>query len=189
MFIQTEETPNPNALKFLTNSKIIKENQNITYNQGGDFASSPRFIQDIFTINSVKTVTVFPDFLTVMIDDETKWPMVRAEIIHILIESGSNGMLKIDENTTQNDEKTQQIFEGIAKEIADLIDERVRPAVEMDGGDIEFIRFDEETGIVYVRMKGSCNGCPSSSATLKGGIKKMLEYYVPEVTDVMPIEE
>ena len=66
---------------------------------------------------------------------------------------------------------------------------QIRPSLQKDGGDIEFVKFEAETGIVYVKMKGSCSGCPSSSATLKGGIKRMLEYYVPEVTDVLPIEE
>lgn len=188
MFIQTEETPNPNALKFLTNSQIITENQNITYTKNGNLSNAPKFIQDIFAIQAVKTITVFPEFLTVAIEDETKWQTIRPEIIHILIEYGSNGTLKIEANPSEEKPK-QTNFEGIEKEIFELIEERVRPAVEMDGGDIEFVKFEAETGIVYVRMKGSCSGCPSSSATLKSGIKRMLEYYVPEVTDVLPIEE
>ena len=189
MFIQTEETPNPNALKFLTNSKILSDNQNITYTKDGNLSTSPKFIQDIFAINAVKNITAFPDFLTVLIEDEAKWQTIRPEIIHILIEHGSNGKLQIATQSNENEEKPEANFEGIEKEIHDLIEERVRPAVEMDGGDIEFVKFEAETGIVYVRMKGSCSGCPSSSATLKDGIKRMLEYYVPEVTDVLPVEE
>lgn len=188
MFIQTEETPNPNALKFITNSQIIEDNQNITYTREGDLLSVPIFVQDIFAISSVKSVTVFPNFITVMINEGTTWEFIRPEIIHTLIEHGSNGNLVIKENT-HNDIKEPKNFEGISKEINDLIEERVRPAVEMDGGDIEFVKFEDTTGIVYVTMKGSCSGCPSSSATLKDGIKRMLEYYVPEVTDVMQIEE
>lgn len=188
MFIQTEETPNPGALKFITNSKVIEDNQNITYNKSGESSSLPRFVEDIFAIAEVTSVTVFPNFITVKIEEGKTWDLIRPEIIHILIEHGSNGNLTVQESLKSEKQETQN-FEGISKEIYDLIEERVRPAVEMDGGDIEFIRFEEETGIVYVRMKGSCSGCPSSSATLKGGIKRMLEYYVPEVTDVMPIEE
>ncbi|MFT4967764.1 MAG: Fe-S cluster biogenesis protein NfuA [Candidatus Deianiraeaceae bacterium] len=187
MFIQTEETPNPLSLKFVTNSEIISSSHNVSYQRNGNLEESPKFIQDIFSINKVTSVMVNAEFITITIEEESKWDVIKPEIIHILLEYGQNGGLSINE--AKKDATPAKEFEGIEKEINDLIDERVRPAVEMDGGDIEFIKFDEESGVVYVRMKGACEGCPSSSATLKNGILRMLEYYVPEVTDVIPMEE
>lgn len=187
MFIQTEETPNPLSLKFITNCEIAAQGYNISYQRSGNFDGSPKFIQDIFSIEKVQSVMVNAGFLTVSVGNEEDWKLTKPEVIHILLDYGQNGGLKIATENTE--EKLKKDFEGVAKEINDLIEERVRPAVEMDGGDIEFVRFDEQEGIVYVKMKGSCSGCPSSSATLKGGIKRMLEYYVPEVVDVVPVDE
>jgi len=188
MFIQTEETPNPLSVKFITNSEIVSQNYNISFQRNGMLDGAPMFIQDIFSIERVTSVMVNAEFITVSIEEKAQWSLIKPEIIHILLEHGQNGNLKINDNSTQTTESPKTEFEGIEKEINDLIEERVRPAVEMDGGDIEFIRFDEQEGIVYVKMKGSCDGCPSSSATLKNGIKRMLEYYVPEVMDVVPVE-
>jgi Fe-S cluster biogenesis protein NfuA len=188
MFIQTEETPNPLSLKFITNSEIISQNYNISFQRNGNLDDAPNFIKDIFLIEKVTSVMVNAEFITVLIEEHAQWSFVKPEIIHILLDHGQNGGLKIGSDDAKKEEKPKKEFEGIEKEINDLIEERVRPAVEMDGGDIEFIRFDEPEGIVYVKMKGSCDGCPSSSATLKNGIKRMLEYYVPEVVDVVPVE-
>ena len=182
MFIQVEETPNPLSLKFLLNIEIAPQDYCVSYTKDGDMNETPQFIQDILAINTVTNVTVFSQFITVLISNSNEWQTIKPEVIHILLENAQINGLKIIQ--TQNIQEKRE-FSGIEKEIVELIEERVRPAVEMDGGDIEFIRFDEETGIVYVRMKGSCDGCPSSSATLNGGIKRMLEYYVPEVTDVV----
>ena len=184
MFIQTEETPNPLSLKFLLNIEIAPDGYCASFAKNGDMQSTPNFVQDVLAIKSVVNVTVFSQFITVSIEEES-WSTIKAEVIHILLEHSQSTGLKIIQSTHEPEVKRE--FSGIEKEIVDLIEERVRPAVEMDGGDIEFVKFDEETGIVYVRMKGSCDGCPSSSATLNGGIKRMLEYYVPEVTDVQQI--
>ncbi|MDA0617160.1 MAG: NifU family protein [Proteobacteria bacterium] len=189
MFIQTEETPNPLSLKFITNCEITSQGYNVSYQRSGVLDDAPNFIKDIFTIEKVSSVMVNSGFVTVLVEDTQDWKLVKPEIIHILLDHGQNGGLKIGENADAKEETPKKEFKGIEKEIADLIEERVRPAVEMDGGDIEFIRFDEQEGIVYVKMKGSCSGCPSSSATLKSGIQRMLEYYVPEVVDVVPVED
>lgn len=185
MFIQTEETPNPLSLKFLLNIEIAPEGYCASFAKNGDMNATPNFVQDILLISSVVNVTVFSQFATVSIEDGASWNTIKPEIIHILLEHAQSTGLKIAQSTQEPEVKRE--FSGIEKEIVELIEERVRPAVEMDGGDIEFVRFDEETGIVYVKMKGSCDGCPSSSATLNGGIKRMLEYYVPEVTDVQQV--
>jgi Fe-S cluster biogenesis protein NfuA len=186
MFIQTEETPNPLAMKFITNAEIVQQNHNISYNKSGNLQDVPKFLQDLLHIEKVVNIMVNGEFMTISIEEGANWSLIKPEVIHILLEYSQNGGLKVEEKIQKEEKKK---FEGIEKEISDLIDERVRPAVEMDGGDIEFVRFDEEEGIVYVKMKGSCDGCPSSSATLKHGIKRMLEYYVPEVVDVIPVIE
>ena len=185
MFIQTEETPNPLSLKFLLNIEIAPDGYCASFAKNGDMQSTPNFVQDILSIPAVLNVTVFSHFVTASIEEGATWNIIKPEIIHILLEHAQSTGLKIATSTEEPEAKRE--FSGIEKEIVDLIEERVKPAVEMDGGDIEFVRFDEETGIVYVKMKGSCDGCPSSSATLNGGIKRMLEYYVPEVTDVQQI--
>lgn len=184
MFIQTEETPNPLAMKFITNSEIVQKNYNVSYSKSGNLQDIPKFVKDLFQIQSIANIMVNGEFITISIEDDANWGLVKPEVIHILLDYSQNGGLKVEKKIEKEAKKE---FEGIEKEIAELIDERVRPAVEMDGGDIEFIRFDEGEGIVYVKMKGSCDGCPSSSATLKNGIKRMLEYYVPEVIDVVPV--
>lgn len=184
MFIQTEETPNPLSMKFITNLDIVSQNDNIVYQKNGDIENIPNFVKDLLSIEKVNTIMINSQFITISIENDAKWDTIKPEIIHILLDYGQNGGLKI-EKSSNDDTSQKKEFVGIEKEIYDLIEERVRPAVEMDGGDIEFIRFDEESGIVYVKMKGSCDGCPSSSMTLKNGIKRMLEYYVPEVVDVV----
>lgn len=187
MFIQVEETPNPLSLKFITNSEIIATGHNVVFNQNGNLDDAPPFIKDIFEIENITNVMISNQFITVSVAESSMWNIVKPEIIHILLDYAQRGNLSVQEQS--DEKKSAKEFVGIEKEIYDLIEERVRPAVEMDGGDIEFIRFDQEQGIVYVKMKGSCSGCPSSSATLKGGIQRMLEYYVPEVTDVVPVED
>jgi len=188
MFIQTEETPNPLSLKFLLNIEIAPSGYCASFAKNGDMNATPDFIKDILTIDSVVNVTAFSQFVTVLVDEQSVWGIVKPEVIHILLEHAqSKGLVGLVNDSGGDDPSEKREFSGIEKEIVDLIEERVRPAVEMDGGDIEFVRFDEETGIVYVKMKGSCDGCPSSSATLNVGIKRMLEYYVPEVVDVQQV--
>lgn len=198
MFIQAEKTPNPLSMKFITNSEIAPQNTNVVYQKNGNLENIPNFVKDIFLIEKVTTVMINSQFITISIKEEVNlgsfneddaWATIKPEIIHILLDHGQNNGLKVENEPQPNHGIEKKEFTGIEKEINDLIEERVRPAVEMDGGDIEFVRFEESTGTVFVKMKGSCDGCPSSSATLKGGIQRMLEYYVPEVVDVVPITE
>ena len=154
MFIQTEQTPNPQTLKFLP-GKVVMDDGTAFFQNIGEAADSP-FAKRLFDVDGVEGVFFGSDFINI-----TK--------------KGEDKSLEIDENDTD-----------IVKQIKELLDTRVRPAVAMDGGDIIYDSFKD--GVVYLHMQGACSGCPSSTATLKMGIENMLKHYVPEVQEVRPID-
>jgi len=185
MFIQTEETPNPATLKFLPGEKVI-EKGTVDFASSGDALKSP-LAQRLFGIIGVTRVFIAPDFVSVTKANDTDWSMLTPMVLAALMEHLSTGQPVLDEDfftaqaapAVEDDELTAQIKE--------LLDERVRPMVAMDGGDIVFDRFED--GIVYLSMQGACSGCPSSTMTLKSGIENMLRHYIPEVIEVRPAQE
>ena len=185
MFIQTEQTPNPSSLKFVFEEKIFNSSTSITFLKS-DEKKSP-FAIDIFAIDGILSFYICSDFVTITKDDSFDWSLLKPQILQIMMDyigqklpflpvEFDNQKLNRYENLTQ-----------IEKEIVELIEDRVKPAVAMDGGDVEFVKYTPEDGIVYLRMYGACSGCPSSDATLKGGIKRMLQQYIPEVYDVAQV--
>ncbi len=181
MFIETQETPNPQTMKFIPGVAILKSGIK-SYSTDEDATSSP-LARNLFKIQGVKGVFLTPDFITVTKGLEYKWdylkPIVLAAIVDhfvaglpVHIESAASEVA--GDAVHSNDDTTSQII--------DLIETRVRPAVAQDGGDITFKSF--KNGIVYVELRGSCSGCPSSTITLKGGIENMLKHYIPEVIGV-----
>ncbi len=187
MFIQTEATPNPEVLKFLPGREVLTEGS-------GDFrdaetaAASP-LAAELFGIDGVVRVFYGPDFVTVGKDPDHDWSHLKAPILAAIMDHFTSGAPLFAGEAAQgggHDEDT--VYEGetaqVVAEIKDLLDTRIRPAVAQDGGDIVFNRFDADTGVVWLHMRGACSGCPSSSATLKAGVENMLKHYVPEVTRV-----
>jgi Fe-S cluster biogenesis protein NfuA len=194
MFIQTEETPNPATLKFIPDGQTVLEGGgNVEFkNQKQAATKSPLALQ-LFAILGVEAVFFGQDFITITKTKNIEWPRLKAEILATIMDfyvSGKPIMFeqKLPEseiNTINNDPKAQD--SEIVKQIKELIEIKVRPAVAMDGGDITFHSFED--GIVKLQLKGSCSGCPSSIITLKNGIENMLKHYIPEVMAVEQIEE
>lgn len=186
MFIQTEETPNPNSVKFLFDSPIaISAPVEYTKNtHSGNFAS------DIFETHGVEGVYITNNFLTITKADSEPWSVIKPQILHILSEYLIQKKPLISDDSAVENAEAKPNYDNLSaveKEIVELIEERVRPAVAMDGGDIQFIKYESDSGIVYLRMHGACSGCPSSSSTLQGGVKRMLQHYIPEITDVIGV--
>ncbi|MEB3701707.1 NifU family protein [Candidatus Bealeia paramacronuclearis] len=182
MFIQTEETPNPQALKFLPGRIVMEEGScEITSSEG---AQKSPLAERLFRINGVQGVFYGSEFITVTKREDLDWGVLKPSILASIMEhylcheplfQGEN---KFSSTSSENDDP-------LVLQIKELLDTRIRPAVAMDGGDIVFDKFEE--GVVYLRMQGSCSGCPSSSATLKTGIENMLRHYVPEVVEVRAV--
>ena len=193
MFIQTEATPNPEVLKFLPGRDVLGEGAR-EYRSIDEAEDSP-LAEAIFELEGVRRVFLGADFLTVTRDaDGLGWPQMKAPILAAIMEHFTSGAPVLRAGTAAAGEADDDqghdggVYEGdtaqVVAEIKDLLDTRIRPAVAQDGGDITFSRFEPETGVVWLHMRGACSGCPSSAATLKSGVENMLKHYVPEVTRV-----
>ncbi len=181
MFIQTETTPNPASMKFLPDC-IVLENGAADF-PNSDAAQSSPLAQRLFLVGGVKGVFLGHDFITVTKSADADWQTLKPQILAGIMEYFSSGQPVINAGAQSPALSGDQVDE-ISAQIIELLETRVRPAVAMDGGDIAFDRFED--GIVYLHLRGSCAGCPSSTATLKMGIENMLKHYVPEVVEVRP---
>jgi Fe-S cluster biogenesis protein NfuA len=188
MFIQTEATPNPEVLKFLPGRDVLAEGSR-DFRSMDEAAASP-LAADLFDIEGVTRVFFGADFVTVGKDAHHDWPHLKAPVLAAIMDHFTSGrpLFKAEDEGGGASDHDDVVYEGetaqIVAEIKDLLDTRIRPAVAQDGGDILFNRFEPETGVVWLHMRGACSGCPSSSATLKAGVENMLKHYVPEVTRV-----
>ena len=183
MFIQTEATPNPEVLKFLPGRPLLPGGSR-EFTTQAEAAASP-LARALFDLPGVTRVYYGDEFLTVMKDPDPEWAHLKAPILaEIMDHFTSGGPLIVGEEAPADEEVYEGETAQIVAEIKDLIDTRIRPAVAQDGGDILFARFEPDTGVVYLNMRGACSGCPSSAATLKSGVENLLRHYVPEVTRV-----
>ena len=184
MFIQTEDTPNPETLKFIPGNMILKKGT-ADFSSKGEASDSP-LASRLFEIDGVSRVFLATDFISVTKDPQLDWNTLKPAILTGIMEHFSTGLPAINETDDSEDESNNYEDSETIKQIKDLLETRVRPAVAMDGGDITFCSF--ESGVVTLQMKGACAGCPSSTATLKMGIENMLRHYIPEVTEVRAAE-
>ena len=186
MFIQTEATPNPEVLKFLPGRDVLADGSRDF--RSPDQASVSPLAAEIFQIDGVVRVFFGADFVTVGKDPDVDWSHVKAPILAAIMDHFTSGKALFDDEVQESSGHDDDVYEGetaqVVAEIKDLLDTRIRPAVAQDGGDILFNRFEPDTGVVWLHMRGACSGCPSSSATLKAGVENMLKHYVPEVTRV-----
>ncbi|WFD35924.1 hypothetical protein MCUN1_002795 [Malassezia cuniculi] len=185
MFIQTEATPNADSIKFLPGRRVM-ESGSAEFLDTRSSMTSP-LAKKLFVLDGVVGVFYGPDFVTVSKDSATEWSTLKPEVYSTLMEFFSSGeALFPDPATAQGGDTTILDTDSeVVAMIKELLDTRVRPAIQEDGGDLEYVGFNEDTdGIVYVRLKGSCRGCDSSTVTLKNGIERMLMHYVPEVKAV-----
>ncbi len=185
MFIQTEETPNPATLKFIPDGQIVLEKDTAEFkNQKQAVTKSPLALQ-LFEIAGVQAIFFGRDFITVTKSEGSDWSKMKAEILATIMDFFVTG------KPVMFEEKASEVSDvedsEIVKQIKELIEIKVRPAVAMDGGDIIFHSFTD--GIVRLILKGSCSGCPSSTITLKNGIENMLKHYIPEVESVEQVED
>ena len=184
MFIQTEATPNPETMKFLP-GQIMLESGTADFPNDKAAAKSPLAAR-LFATGVVAGVFLGHDFITVTKVGNVNWPHITPQILGAIMEHlqsgsavmGESGHVEHGANFSAEDQE-------IVRQIQELLDTRVRPAVARDGGDITFYGY--ERGIVYLNMQGACSGCPSSAVTLKMGIENLLRHFIPEVTEVRPI--
>lgn len=180
MFIQTQDTPNPKAIKFHLEQELgINDPVTITRD---DLAKS-NLAKQLFDFSNVTIIFVAKDFITINIDDSLKWPTLKPQFTAMIMDYLLSGMPIINKD---DNIKTHKKLSEIEEQIVELIEHRVRPSVAMDGGDIIFKEYKD--GVVYVELNGACKGCPSSTITLKQGIETMLQHYIPEITEVVALE-
>ena len=190
MFIQTEDTPNPQSLKFLPGRPVLGEDKLGVDFPTPDSAKPSPLATALFEEDGVMGVYLGADFLTVTKDPAVEWVHLKPVLLGTIADYLAAGIPVVDEAMMGDELGPASLddYEGedreVVEQIVDLIETRVRPAVAQDGGDIVFHKFVPGDGIVYLTMKGACAGCPSSTMTLKSGIENLLKHYVPEVTAV-----
>ena len=176
MFVQTEITPNPNSLKFLPGKNVSNKGSfEITQKD----QTNNELVKNLLSINGVEGIFLGKDFISINKYDDTTWDEIKHIVISLINDFYSSGKECVVENTLiENNEN----LKDIEKKIVKILDEKIRPAVAKDGGDIKFKEFKD--GIVKVQLQGSCSGCPSSTMTLKQGVQNLLCHYLPEVKKV-----
>ena len=176
MFVQTEITPNPNSLKFLPGKNVSNKGSfEITQKD----QTNNELVKNLLSINGVEGIFLGKDFISINKYDDISWDEIKHIVIALINDFYSSGKECVVENTLiENNEN----LKDIEKKIVKILDEKIRPAVARDGGDIKFKEFKD--GIVKVQLQGSCSGCPSSTMTLKQGVQNLLCHYIPEVKEV-----
>ena len=179
MFVQTETTPNPNSLKFLP-GKTVSNGGSFEINKKDDVKNE--LIRNLMSINGVEGIFLSRDFISINKYDDTPWDEIKHIVISLINDFYSTGKeFVIDKSPFE----TKENLGEIEKKIVQILDQKIRPAVAKDGGDIKFIKFKD--GIVMVQLQGSCSGCPSSTMTLKQGVQNLLCHYLPEVKEVVAV--
>lgn len=189
VFIQTIETPNPDSMKFYPAGIKILENGTADFPNLKAAKGSP-LARALLSVEGVNSVFFSQDFVTVNKTTDTPWNTLKPALFETMMDFFASGKPVVDESggSASNDSLViRDDDDDVVAMIKEVLESRVRPAVMEDGGDIEYVGFNQ--GVVMLRMQGSCSGCPSSSATLKNGIERMLQHWVPEVTHVMAVED
>jgi len=180
MFVQTEITPNPNSLKFLPGKKVSNSGP---YEITSKEDVQNELVRNILSINGVEGIFLGQDFISVNKSENIKWDEIKHIVISLINDFYSDGKeFVIDENIKEEVSNLSEIEEKIVK----ILEQKIRPAVAKDGGDIKFKEFKD--GVVKVQLQGSCSGCPSSTMTLKQGVQNLLCHYLPEVKEVEAIQ-
>ena len=184
MFIQTQDTPNPATLKFIPGVPVMA--QGTADFADSDSANTSPLARRLFQVDGVTAVFLGADFVAVTKAEGLDWFALKPGILAGIMEHYASGMPVIEKDAQLADPHAEDNDSDTVQQIKQLLDSRVRPAVAMDGGDIVFQGFDD--GVVTLQMRGACQGCPSSTATLKMGIENMLRHYIPEVREVRAAE-
>ncbi|MEZ5848887.1 MAG: NifU family protein [Geminicoccaceae bacterium] len=183
MFIQTEQTPNPSTLKFLPGRDVMEDGA-VDFTDVETAGGSP-LARRLFAVEGVRGVHLGHDFISVTKSEGDDWYLLKPAVLGAIMDHFMSGDPVVEAGASLPGDVQIDESDETVKQIKELIDTRVRPAVAQDGGDIVFHGF--ERGIVYLHMRGACAGCPSSTITLKNGIENLLRYYVPEVVEVRAV--
>ena len=182
--IQTETTPNPDSLKFLSEKTLSTIGTEEFKKENENEVKIP-FVKELLSFKGVELILLSEKFLSVKKTKEVSWNELKPMVISHLndyFEKNKEPILrenkKKNENVSSNDDTVNKIIE--------VLDTKIRPAVARDGGDIKFKYF--ENGVVKVQLQGSCSGCPSSLMTLKQGVQNLLKHYVKEVNSVEAVQ-
>ncbi|MDA8985261.1 NifU family protein [Candidatus Pelagibacter sp.] len=179
MFVQTEVTPNPNSLKFLPGKKVSNSGP---YEITSKDETQNTLVRNLLSINGVEGIFLGEDFISINKKEIIKWDEVKHIVISFINDFYSEGKeFVIDESLEEQNSNLDELEQKIVK----ILDEKIRPAVARDGGDIKFKEFKD--GVVKVQLQGSCSGCPSSTMTLKQGVQNLLCHYLPQVKEVVAI--
>ncbi len=176
MFVQTENTPNPNSLKFLPGKTVSNQGSfEITRKD----ETNNELVRNLLSVNGVEGIFLGKDFISINKYDDFSWDEIKHIVISLINDFYSSGKEYVI-NKSLNENKKD--LKEIEKKIIQILDDKIRPAVAKDGGDIKFKNF--ENGVVRVQLQGSCSGCPSSKMTLKQGVENLLCHYIPEIKQV-----
>ena len=180
MFVQTEPTPNPNSLKFLP-GKTVSNNGSFEITKKDEVSNE--LVRNLLSINGVEGIFLGADFISINKNEKISWDEIKHIVISLINDYYSNGKeFVIDKSLKEDNSNLSEIEQNIIK----ILEQKVRPAVARDGGDIKFREFKD--GIVKVQLQGSCSGCPSSTMTLKQGVQNILKHYIKEVREVEAIK-
>ena len=194
--VTTENTPNPNWNKYFPGKEVLGKDETMDFSNK-KFASMSPLAQELFGIPGVTRVFFGDKYISVTKSEEVSWgETIENEIKDRIEKFNDNEIMLLSEEIAEGTEQQKHVSQEIQDDdseavamIKEILATRVRPFVKEDGGDVAFIDFDEGSGVVTLLMKGSCAGCPSSGATLKGGIENMLKHYVAEVNEVVGVDE
>ena len=179
MFVQSEFTPNPNSIKFLP-GKIVSKSGSFEITKKDE--TNNELIKNLFSVSGVESIFLGKDFISVNKQDDVEWEEIKHIIVSLINDFYSTGKeYVVEKNLKESSENLEEIELRIIK----ILDQKIRPAVARDGGDIKFKEFKD--GVVKVQLQGSCSGCPSSTMTLKQGVQNLLCHYIPEVKQVEAI--
>ena len=179
MFVQTEVTPNPNSLKFLPGKKVSNSGP---YEITNKDETQNSLVRNLLSINGVEGIFLGEDFISINKKETIKWDEIKHIVVSFINDFYSEGKeFVIDESLDEQNLNLDEIEQKIVK----ILDQKIRPAVARDGGDIKFKEFKD--GVVKVQLQGSCSGCPSSTMTLKQGVQNLLCHYLPEVKEVIAV--
>ncbi|CAL8081744.1 unnamed protein product [Calicophoron daubneyi] len=185
MFIQVQDTPNPNSMKYFPGKPVLGKGTM-------DFTSivqtsQSQLAKQLFRIEGVEGIFLGPDFITVTKKGDVDWKVIKPEVFAVIMDYYASGLPILNEGADDGTTKVNEDDDETVVMIKELLDTRIRPTVQEDGGDIIYKGFKD--GIVQLKLQGSCSSCPSSIVTLKHGVQNMLQFYIPEVLGVEQVED
>ncbi|XP_053660839.1 NFU1 iron-sulfur cluster scaffold homolog, mitochondrial-like [Anopheles marshallii] len=186
MFIQTQDTPNPDSLKFLPGVSVLEKGQTMDFPAVSSARCSP-LAKLLFRVEGVQSVFFGSEFVTITKQEDAEWRTIKPEVFAVIMDFFASGLPVVTDATPNLDTQCNENDDETVRMIKELLDSRIRPTVQEDGGDIIFVGFED--GTVKLKLQGSCSSCSSSIVTLKNGVQNMLQFYIPEVVAVEQVTD